>query len=89
MKLDQMKTIIADHKNKSNLVKRLHKKLKKKSKSTVPLEKLKLLLAREEYYKIDPRDYFYDDDDTGFSKDIGRKEARIDLLKELIKEASS
>ncbi|MFE8700926.1 hypothetical protein ACFYKX_11725 [Cytobacillus sp. FJAT-54145] len=75
-----------DHTKKSNQVKRLRKKLKKKSQSSLPLSVLEDVLKREERTPIDHREYFYSGDDGAYTRDAARKEARIQLLKELINE---
>ena len=82
--MDTLDKIKINHKNKSNQVKYLKKKLKYKSKNTVSIAHLKDLLAREKRYTIDPREYYFDGDDAAYLKDYTAKEARIKLLTALI-----
>lgn len=79
--------IITNHKSKSKRVKRLKLKLK----NAISLSKLQDKLAQEELYKIDGRDYYgFDDyDHNGYIRDSATREARIELLKELIQERSN
>ncbi|AMQ66489.1 hypothetical protein BH753_gp007 [Bacillus phage Shbh1] len=70
-------------------------KLRKKLGTRIPLSKLEEMLKYEKSYKIDGRDYYGvhgyddddddDDDDDGYTIDSTRKEARIELLEELIR----
>jgi hypothetical protein len=80
--LDKIKL---DHHTKSNEVKRLKKKMKYKTKHTVTHAHLQMLLSKEKKSTIDSRDYMYDFDDTTFNKDIAKKEARIELLEDLLR----
>jgi hypothetical protein len=86
---DKINKIILDHKKKSNEVRKLKKKLKNKAKSRngVPLSKLQHLLGIERAQTIDHRDYISwgEFDDSGYARENSRKDARIELLEELIK----
>lgn len=73
-----------NHQAKSNKVKKLERKLKNKTRNSIPLELLQKMLKREESNPINPRDYMYDDDDKRFFRDEVEKEARMELLKGLI-----
>lgn len=73
-----------NHQVKSNKVKKLERKLKNKTRNTIPLELLKNMLKKEEASTINPRAYLYDEDDSNFIRDESRQEARIGLLRELI-----
>lgn len=75
--------IRADHKKKSEQL----RVLKKKMKNRIPISKLKEMLAHENRYKIDWRDYhgWNGVDDNAYSRDVARQEARVELLEELIR----
>lgn len=77
--MNNLEKIKIDHTRKSNQVKKLKEKLKR----NLPLAKLENLLSIEERNEINWKDYYYDDE--GFSRDSIKKEARIELLKDLIK----
>lgn len=80
-----------DHKKKSNQVKKLQRKLKNKTKNTIPLSTLKKMLLLEKQYKMDHLDYYSwgSYDDQGYRIDQGKKEAKIELLEELIRMTES
>lgn len=82
--MDIEKVIKKSHQAKSNKVKRLERKLKNKTRNSIPLETLENMLSKEEKRTVDPKEYMWDDDDAGFLRDESRKEARVELLKELI-----
>ncbi|WP_442637857.1 hypothetical protein [Rossellomorea marisflavi] len=78
--------IIQDHARKSRQVKELKKTVKRLSVDKVSLSYLKEQLALEKTRKVNSRDfqnmgYF---DDEGYGRAEARREARIQLLEELI-----
>lgn len=80
--LDRIKK---DHENKSKQL----RKLKKNMKSRIPISKIKEMLARDKQYKIDWRDYSFNGvDDNAYSSDVARREAKVELLEELIRNHS-
>jgi hypothetical protein len=83
--MELLEEIKKDHTKKSSQLKILKKKLKYKTKNAINRQYLKNLLAKETKYIIDPREYYYSDDNEGYIKDIARKEARIELLEEILR----
>lgn len=79
-----------DHKRKSDQVKELRKSLKNKTKNTIPLAKLKDMLAKTKRYEVDARDYdgLNHFDDAGFDRADAKRDARIELLEEIIRYAT-
>lgn len=82
--LDKIKE---DHKKKSAQIRKLKKTLKYKTKTTITLEKLRYMLSQERRHVIDYKDYdgFYGIADKGYVEDCTKREARIELLEEIIR----
>ena len=76
--------IQADHKRKSAQL----RKMKKKMKRRIPISKLEERLAQEKNSNVDWRDYrgWNGVDDHAYGRAVGQREARIELLEELIRE---
>lgn len=74
--------IRADHKAKSEQL----RKMKHKLKNRVPISKLKEMLALEKRYEVNANHYkgWSDFDDEGYERACVKKEARIELLEKLI-----
>ncbi|UUV47125.1 hypothetical protein [Bacillus phage vB_BanS-Thrax5] len=75
--------IVKDHAVKSDMV----RVLKKKAKNSISINILKEHLAWEKEHEVDARDFvgWCEFDDEAYGKAIARKEARIQLLEELIR----
>lgn len=86
--MNQMNKIKQDHKKKSTKLKRIKKKLKNKTRNSVPLSILKELLNKEKHHEVNALHHFnsfmYIDDDS-YTKAQHEREARIELLEELIR----
>lgn len=82
--MDVQDKIIKNHKSKSIQVKELKLKLKK----TISLGKLEAMLAAEKNYKLDGWNYQGLDeyDHKGYDRDHAAKEAKIELLEDLIRQ---
>lgn len=74
--------LLEDHKKKSNII----KKLKKKLKNRISINTLKEYLSWGKEHEVDARDFvgWGEFDDEAYGKAIARKEARIELLEKLI-----
>jgi hypothetical protein len=83
--MELLEEIKKDHTKKSSQLKILKKKLKHITKNTIKIQDLRNSLAKEKQYTIDPREYYYSDDNDGYLKDIARKDARIELLEEILR----
>jgi len=80
--LDKM---IYNHKTKSNQLKKAKRKLKNKTRNSLPIHELEALLQVEKSERINPQNYMgYDGGDEGYERDLAAKEARVDLLQNLI-----
>ncbi|HDR7066918.1 TPA: hypothetical protein QCW42_004024 [Bacillus cereus] len=75
--------IVQDHKKKSDIVRTLKKKLKNR----IAISKLEEMLAHEKRNDVDPNHYtgIYEFDDEGYGKAVAKKEARIELLEDIIR----
>uniref|UniRef100_A0AB39C7G0 Uncharacterized protein n=1 Tax=Bacillus phage KoopaTroopa TaxID=3234046 RepID=A0AB39C7G0_9CAUD len=75
--------IANDHKVKSDMVRVLKDKLKNR----ISINTLKEHLAWEKKHEVDARNYdgWEEFDDVGYGKALAKKEARIELLEELIR----
>lgn len=80
---DKVMKIWKDHKAKSDMVRVLKKKLKNR----ISINTLKEHLAWEKEHKVDVRAYdgWEEFDDVGYGKALAKKEARIELLEQLIR----
>ncbi len=76
--------IIADHKVKSDQVRRLKKKLS----NSVPVGKLQEMLAWEKKFEVQSSHYIGWDtfDALGYGKEVAGREERIKLLEKLIEQ---
>lgn len=76
--------IRADHEAKSEQL----RKLKHKLKNRVPISKLKEMLALEKRFEVNSNDYmgWSDFDDEGYERACVKRDARIELLEQLILE---
>lgn len=81
--------IIRDHKFKSDKLKKAKREIKRLRKGAINLGVLEDSLRRELANKVDGRLYYgqYGYDDNGYIRDEARREARIELLEDLIREA--
>lgn len=81
--------IIRDHKFKSDKLKKAKREIKRLRKGAINLGVLEDSLRRERANKVDGRMYYgqYGYDDNGYTRDEARREARIELLEDLIREA--
>lgn len=63
------------------------KTLKKKLKNRIAISKLEEMLIHEKRNDVDPNHYtgIYEFDDEGYGKAIAKREARIELLEEIIR----
>lgn len=79
--LDRIKI---DHKNKSEQLRKMEKKLKNR----IPISKVKEMLEHEKHYEVNSNNYmgWSDFDDEGYAKACAKKEARIELLEQLVKQ---
>lgn len=83
-----MEKIIQDHQKKSRLL----KEARKRNKNALSVNKLKERLKREQAYEVKASDFYNFNwgessiDDEGFAKAEAKREARIELLEELIHE---
>ncbi|UGO50651.1 hypothetical protein PQE68_gp060 [Bacillus phage vB_BanS_Sophrita] len=75
--------IVKDHAVKSDMV----RVLKKKAKNSISINILKEHLSWEKEHEVDARDFvgWCEFDDEAYGKAVARKEARIQLLEELIR----
>ncbi|MDS7057190.1 hypothetical protein NXG04_07810 [Klebsiella pneumoniae] len=75
--------IVKDHAVKSDVV----RVLKKKAKNSISINTLKEHLAWEKTHEVDVLAYdgWEEFDDVGYGKALAKKEARIELLEELIR----
>lgn len=76
--------IKADHQVKSKKLRRLKKKLKNR----IPISKLQEMLKHEKRYNVNPSDFtgWSDFDDEGYTIACAKKEAKIELLEQIIKD---
>ena len=81
--MESLDKIKVDHERLSKQV----RKYKKKMKNRIPVTKLKEMLIHEKKYGVDWRDYrgWNGVDERAYSRDVGKQEARVELLEELIK----
>lgn len=81
--------IIRDHKFKSDKLKKAKREIKRLRKGAINLGVLEDSLRRELANKVDGRLYYgqYGYDDNGYIRDEARREARIELLEDLVREA--
>jgi len=89
--MELLEIIKRDHKKKSNQLRRVQKKLKNKAKKTLSLDVLKNMLAKEKSQTLDYRDYYSwgEYNENSYRKDDAAKEARIQILEELIRMAEN
>lgn len=83
--------IIEDHARKSKQVRELKKTVKRMAVNKVSIVLLKQKRALEVQKEVDARDYQGWDnfDDEGYARAVAKREARIELLNELIREAKT
>lgn len=80
--MDIVDKIKLDNSIKSKQVRKLRKKIGKR----ISLQKLQTMLNYENTYEVNALNYMglYEFEDTAYNKDVARKEARKELLEELI-----
>lgn len=83
--------IICDHKFKSDKLKKAKREIKKLRKGAISISVLEEQLRYEKADTIDGRSYYgqYGYDDNGYIRDEARREARIELLEDLIRKAKA
>jgi len=81
--------VIKNHTQKSKQVRKLKKDVKRLTANQIPLSLVKEKLDYEKKHKVDACDYQGLDsfDDEGWGRAEARREARIQLLEELIRES--
>jgi len=85
--MNTLDKIIHNHTTKSNQLKKAHRKLKNKTRNTLDVHELETLLRIEQREKINAQDYMSWGSFEGgaFERDVATKEARVDLLQDLIR----
>ena len=83
--------IIRDHKFKSDKLKKAKQEIKKLRKGSINVSVLERKLRYEKAKEVNSLDYMGLDefDDEGFGRAEARREARIELLENLIREAKA